>query len=312
MTGMTEAAEAREEDQKRFLRETEEFLEYIGKVRNLSPQTVRAYRTDLSAYGAWCAREGVLPHEVTHRQLRSYLFELTRAGYATTTIDRHLSALRSCYKWLLGEGRIASDAAEAVSGPKRAHRLPHAMSDSEADRLIESCSDTPEGLRDQAFLELLYATGARISEAAALDQKDIDSDQMLVHLFGKGSKERIVPIYRSALEAVERYEREARPLFLAEGTVPTDALFLSCHGRRMSADALRRRFRRALAEAGVDPSYTPHSLRHAFATELLSGGADMRSVQELLGHESLATTQIYTHLSIDRLKEATHTAHPRG
>ena len=121
-----------------------------------------------------------------------------------------------------------------------------------------------------------------------------------------------MPIYRSALAAVERYEREARPLFAKESPVMTDALFLSARGRRMSADALRRRFREASAEAGIDPTYTPHSLRHAFATELLSGGADMRSVQELLGHESLATTQIYTHLSIDRLKDATHTAHPRG
>lgn len=309
---MTEAADARTEDQTRFVDEAEEFLQYLGEIRNLSPQTVRAYRTDLAAYIAWTKREGVLPHEVTHRQLRSYLFELKRAGYATTTIDRHLSALRSCYKWLLGEGKIAADAAEAVSGPKRAKRLPHAMTDSEADRLIEACPETPEGLRDRAFLELLYATGARISEASALDQKDIDSDQMLVHLFGKGSKERIVPIYRSALAAVERYEREARPLFAEESPVMTDALFLSARGRRMSADALRRRFREASAEAGIDPTYTPHSLRHAFATELLSGGADMRSVQELLGHESLATTQIYTHLSIDRLKDATHTAHPRG
>ncbi|MGN0070453.1 MAG: tyrosine recombinase [Atopobiaceae bacterium] len=309
---MTEAADARTKDQKCFARDVDEFLGFLGEIRNLSPQTIRAYRTDLDAYLLWTEREGVMPHEVTHRQLRSYLFELKRAGYATTTIDRHLSALRSCYKWLLGEGRIASDAAEAVSGPKRAKRLPHAMSDSEADRIIEACPDTPEGMRDRAFLELLYATGARISEAAALDMADIDSEQMLVHLFGKGSKERIVPIYRSALEAVERYERKARPIFLAGAEGETDALFLSVHGRRMSADALRRRFRRALAQAEVDPTYTPHSLRHAFATELLSGGADMRSVQELLGHESLATTQIYTHLSIDRLKDATHTAHPRG
>lgn len=152
---MTEAADARTEDQTRFADEAEEFLQYLGEIRNLSAQTVRAYRTDLAAYIAWTKREGVLPHEVTHRQLRSYLFELKRAGYATTTIDRHLSALRSCYKWLLGEGKIATDAAEAVSGPKRAKRLPHAMTDSEADRLIEACSETPEGLRDRAFLELL-------------------------------------------------------------------------------------------------------------------------------------------------------------
>lgn len=306
-----EDASRREQDQDGFAGEIDGFLAYLEGVRRYSPETLRAYRTDLSAYLSWCRLEGVCPHAVSHRELRRYLLFLTKAGYASRTISRHLSALRCLYRWLAAEGRIESDAADALASPKTERRLPRTLTDDEAERLIESCPDTAVGLRDRAFLELLYATGARISEASALDVSDVDSRQMLVHLFGKGSKERIVPIYRAALESIERYCSRARPCFAA-GHPEERALFVSSRGNRMSAAALRRRFDACLAAAGLDPSLTPHAMRHTFATELLTGGADMRTVQELLGHESLATTQIYTHLSVERLKEATHHAHPRG
>ena len=168
------------------------------------------------------------------------------------------------------------------------------------------------GLRDRALLELLYATGARISEMAGLRVADLDLAGAQARLFGKGSKERIVPVYDSALEWAGRYLREGRPELAARSREPRDELFLSTRGNAMSADALRTVFERRVALAGLDPALTPHAMRHTYATELLGGGADLRSVQELLGHESLSTTQVYTHLSVERLREAAARAHPRA
>lgn len=305
--------ETRTAQQEVFSKYIEEFLDYLHTVRNLSPQTIKAYRSDLEAYKRWVTREGICPLEITHRQLRHYLLELTQAGYAVTTIDRHLSALRTLYRWLSTTDKITNNVTDALEDPKAQRRLPRVMKDSDVDKLIDSCEDTPEGLRDRAFLELLYATGARISETSGLNVKDLDMNQMQVKLFGKGSKERIVPFYRQAQVALENYLEQGRPaLLVKKSNNRTHALFISTRGNRMSAAALRRRFEWQLKVAGIDPSFTPHALRHTFATELLSGGADLRSVQELLGHESLATTQIYTHLSVQRLKQAVHQAHPRS
>ncbi|HIY50834.1 MAG TPA: tyrosine-type recombinase/integrase, partial [Candidatus Olsenella avicola] len=170
----------------------------------------------------------------------------------------------------------------------------------------------PAGLRDRALLELLYATGARISEAAGLSVSDVDLRARQVRLFGKGSKERVVPVYEAALDWVARYLGEGRPRLAARSKAPTEALFLSVRGNPMSADALRTRFEAHVRLAGLDPELTPHAMRHTFATELLTGGADLRSVQELLGHESLSTTQVYTHLSVERLREAAARSHPRS
>lgn len=308
-------AEGRSEEQGAFEDSVAGFLRYLEVVRNLSPNTIKAYADDLGAYSCWVRRQGVEPLHVTHRQVRLYLSELSRARYSPRTISRHLSALRSLYKWLLHEGLTTEDAVEAVSSPKIPKRLPATMSNADVESLLATCDlSTDEGVRDRAFLELLYATGARISEASALDLGDIDFAQAQVRLFGKGSKERIVPLYAVALEAIRTYLAKARPHLVAkahDGECP-QALFVSTRGRRMSADSLRKRFDRSVALAGLDSSLSPHSMRHTFATEVLSGGADLRSVQELLGHESLSTTQIYTHLSVERLKEATRQAHPRG
>ncbi len=298
-----------------FDRDIRAYLEYLDGVRNLSPNTVRAYEDDLAAYSRWVRREGVVPAEASHRDLRRYLADLTRAGYSTRTVNRHLSAVRGLYRWLLSEERVTSDAAAATASPKLARTLPRTMSDADVGRLVQTCDSTKlDGIRDLAFLELLYATGARISEMARLDVADLDMTQAQVRLFGKGSKERMVPVYARALQAVSRYLSEARPQLVARSRSAerTGALFVSTRGNRMSADALRTCFERHVRLAGLDTGITPHAMRHTYATELLSGGADLRSVQELLGHESLATTQIYTHLSVERLKEATRQAHPRG
>lgn len=296
-----------------FSRYVEGFLRYERDARGRSANTIRAYRTDLAAYEAWCGRRGVDPLEATHKDLRAYLGEMSRARYSTRTENRHLSAIRGVYGWMVAEGISQRDPAAAIASPKQAKSLPHTMSDAEVQALLGTCDvSTPDGLRDRAFLEALYATGARISEASGLDVGDVDFAACQVRLFGKGSKERIVPVYEVALDWLRRYLDEGRPLLLSNNKRDTQALFLSVRGNRMSADALRTVFERHVEEAGLDPALTPHAMRHTYATELLGGGADMRSVQELLGHESLSTTQIYTHLSVERLKEAERGAHPRA
>lgn len=288
------------------------YCEHLARVRGLSANTVRAYRADLAAFAAWCRRTGTRPLGITHRELRAYLAELARAGYSPRTVNRHLSALRGLYRWMEREGACGSEAAAAVASPKVPRSLPRTMSDADVSALLATCDETPEGVRDRALLELLYATGARVSEAAALRVGDVDLAAGQARLFGKGSKERIVPLYDAAVAWVRRYLEDARPELAARGRRGTEALFLSARGNPMSADALRTRFERHVALAGLDPALTPHAMRHTFATELLSGGADLRSVQELLGHESLSTTQVYTHLSVDRLRQAAERSHPRS
>lgn len=293
----------------------EQFIEYLSKVRNLSENTLRSYQTDLLAFQQWCSREGVEVTKVDHRNLRLYLAYLKQAQYSAKTLNRHLSALRSFYKWMQREKLIATDPALALSNPRAPRNLPHTMTDSDVNRLLESCdTSTAVGLRDRAFLEFLYATGARISEVATLKLEQIDLQNGTVRLFGKGSKERIVPLYESAIEWLKKYLRSSRPTLLLKDKSGRahSALFISVRGNNMSADSLRKVFSSYLAASGLDSSLSPHAMRHTYATELLGGGADLRIVQELLGHESLSTTQVYTHLSVDRLKEAAKAAHPRS
>lgn len=309
---MTPEEKARSKDQDALERGAADYCAYLMEVRHLSPNTVRGYEEDFASFVAWARREGVAPLSLAHRELRAYLSELSRAGYSVRTVSRRLSALRGLYRWMLREGRCASATVAAVASPKLSRTLPRTMSDADVVALLGTCSgEDPVDLRDRAFLELLYATGARIGEVAGLSVNDLDLASAQVRLFGKGSKERIVPVYERALESARAYLTFGRPL-LARGDRPTDALLLSTRGNPMSADALRARFERRVAEAGLDPALTPHAMRHTFATELLGGGADLRSVQELLGHESLATTQIYTHLSVERLRAAARAAHPRS
>lgn len=309
---VTDAARSRAADQDALDDCARGFLDHLASVRRLSPNTVRGYEEDIASFSSWARREGVSPRSITHRELRRYLAELSRAGYSPRTVNRRLSALRGLYRWMAREGACETGALAAVSSLKVARTLPRSMSDAEACALLTTCDgDDPVDVRDRAFLELLYATGARVSEASSLDVADLDLSCGQARLFGKGSKERIVPLYQSATERLARYLEDARPQLARPGR-ETTALFLSTRGGRMSADALRTRFERRVAQAGLDPAYTPHAMRHTFATELLAGGADLRSVQELLGHESLSTTQVYTHLSVGRLREAAARAHPRS
>ncbi|MEY8436637.1 tyrosine recombinase [Atopobiaceae bacterium 24-176] len=291
----------------------EGFLHHLGDVRNLSANTVRSYRCDLEGFLAWCWRTDIDPAGLGPVDVRSYLGELRRALYAGRTVSRRLSALRTFYDWLEREGVVEGNVAAAAASPKAARALPEVLDDEQARALIAAAdTSTPEGLRDRAQAELMYASGARIAEVAALAVGDVDLSQGSVRLFGKGSKERLVPLHRCACGALGSYLKEGRPQLAARSARATDAVFLSSRGNPMSADTLRLRFERLAALAGLPASVTPHAMRHTFATELLSGGADLRSVQELLGHASISTTQVYTHLSVDRLKDAALQANPRS
>lgn len=287
------------------------FLTHLAKVRGYSPETIKAYQGDLDQFYLWLERQKLELDDLDHRAIRGYLSYLTQAQYSKKTINRQLSALRSYFKYLVYEGVLSTNPAQVVKSPKLSKSLPHTVKHADLLRFFETCNlDEPEGMRDRAILELFYASGARISELAQLSLSSIDFHSHQVTLFGKGSKERIVPLYKEALDLIATYISEARPELNKKGN--STSLFLSVRGNPMTSDAIRKMFNKRLVQAGLDGSYTPHTLRHTFATDLLSGGADLRSVQELLGHKSLSTTQIYTHLSVDRLKGAYKNAHPRA
>lgn len=301
-----------------FLTASDDFIAHIANVEGLSPQTVKAYQQHLEAYAAWLDRSGADPFDLGPRDVRRYLSELKRAQYSERTVAAHLSALRSCYRWLELEGLVKNDVFSTVLTPKIPKNLPRVVSREQMEALM-AAPDTaaPEGKRDAAMLELLYASGARISELSALDVESIDFRQRTVTLFGKGSKERLVPLYRRAVDAAAEYVNEGRPVLLedakrAEPYGSQHPLFISARGNRMSAAALRHRFHLLCEKAGLPADIAPHAIRHTFATDLLDGGADLRSVQELLGHASLSTTQLYTHLTPERLKSAVSQAHPRA
>lgn len=277
-----------------------------------------AYGSRLERFAAWCEREDIDAFAADVRTIRRYLAELSREQVAPRTLAAHLSSIRSLYRWMAAEGIVEGDAVSAIASPKLPRDLPGVLTTQQVEALLKTPdTSTSAGLRDAAMLELLYASGARISELAALNVESIAWSERVVRLWGKGSKERIVPLYRRALEAARRYIEQGRPELLAQAKRRDAAaglhpLFISTRGNRMSAAMLRRRFHMLATLAGIPTDIAPHAMRHTFATDLLEGGADLRSVQELLGHASLSTTQIYTHLTPDRLKRAVAQAHPRG
>ncbi len=262
----------------------------------LAESTRRAYASDLRGFERWLTERGATVEDVDVRVLVDYAAELGRArnGLAPATIARKLAAVRSFLRYTLGPTRVP----EASLAPKRPQRLPEAPRRAEVEELIDSVGgDGPLGLRNRALVELVYSAGLRSAEAVALDLADVDFEQELVHVRGKGGKERVVPLGEEAAHVLARYLREGRPE-LATGA--NDALFLSARGRRLDTSTLRR----------LLPH--PHRLRHSFATHLLEGGADLRTIQELLGHSSLSTTQVYSHVSAKRLRKVYDRAHPRS
>ncbi|MDP2233859.1 MAG: tyrosine recombinase XerC [Actinomycetota bacterium] len=286
------------------------FLRRIEDLKGYSPHTVRAYASDLRAYLEWAKRAGFDPIALTHRQLRLYLAELDRAKYARRTIARRLAAVRSLFAFLLEEGIVDSDPSSILSAPKLQSRLPKTVPDDTLAALLAAPDvGISLGLRDRVVIEVLYATGIRVSELVGLDVGDVDLTQGQLRVMGKGSKERIVPIHRAAAGAIRDYLHSGRPEL---HRVTTDALLLSPRGNRLSADSVRRLLKRYLEAVGGALSISPHTLRHTFATHLVEAGADLRTVQELLGHVALSTTQIYTHVGRRRLKDVHEDAHPRA
>ncbi|MDR0346960.1 MAG: tyrosine recombinase [Coriobacteriales bacterium] len=289
------------------------FLTTLKVERNLSPHTIRAYGTDLEDFRAWMERNQLKLDDIEHRCARRYLAELDSARYSRTTINRRLSAIKTFFAWLVENDHLENDPLSVVSGPKLSRQLPATLTEQDVERLLEvSGGETPVAQRNHAIIELLYASGARISEVAGLSVDSIDFSRMQVTVFGKGSKQRIIPLHKRALRVLLEYLTGARFELVRHADRPTDAFFLTTRGNAMSADAIRKMFKQALRLAGLDENLSPHDLRHSFATDLLDNGADLRSVQEMLGHASLSTTQIYTHLSVGHLKDVHTRAHPRA
>ena len=287
------------------------YLTHLRVERRASPNTLRAYAADLARYLEWAQRTGMDPITLTHRQMRLYLAELDRAGYARRTVARRLSAVRSLFAYLVAEDITPSDPSSVLATPKVPSRLPRIVPTNELPSLLDAPDPaTASGLRDRAILEILYATGARVSEISGLRLCDLDLAQGQITVMGKGSKERLVPLHRVAVNRFTDYLTDGRPR-LTTGTA-TDSVFLSTRGKPLSADAIRRIFKRWLSAAGIASSLSPHSMRHTFATHMVENGADLRTIQELLGHVALSTTQIYTHMSMKRLQDVHRNAHPRA
>jgi integrase/recombinase XerC len=287
--------------------------DFAGSLTDASPATVLAYTKDVSSFIVWAERFGRGdPAVVTRLMLRRYLAYLTTRGYARRTVARKVSALRRYFDWLRRTGAIDSDPSQRLTAPAGDGRLPRVLSQSELDVLLDEpparVDDDPEAvrLRDDALLELLYGSGLRVAELCGLRPDDIDVRRRLVTVWGKGSKQRQVPISPPAAAAVAGWLERGRGA-LVTGETPVDALFLNRRGRRLGP----RDVRRVLDHRAAAPTH-PHALRHSFATHLLDGGADLRVVQELLGHSSLRTTQVYTHVSTERLKSVHQHTHPRA
>jgi integrase/recombinase XerC len=292
-----------------------EFLRYLSLERNASAHTVKSYREDLYQalvfFRDRLSVKRVETGQVTSRALRGYLAWLHEQGYAKTTIARRIAAVRSLCRFLCRQGTLNSNPAAGLRSPRQDKRLPHFLSEQNLTALLTAPSaNTPQGLRDRAILESLYSAGLRVSELTGLNLPDIDLDSGLATVRGKGKRERLALFGPHALKAIKRY-LEMRET-LAQAALRQQAVFLNRRGTRLTSRSVGRLLEKYLALAGLDPRTSPHSLRHSFATHMLDRGADIRSVQELLGHKSLGTTQIYTHVTTNRLRDSYHKAHPRA
>lgn len=290
----------------------EQFATHLRSTRQLAPLTVRNYLNDLQAFGEYLLKRGVRDFDEPDRLfLRAYLAWLVELGYVRASISRKLSALRAFYRFLDEKGVVGRDQTDLVVAPKLDRRLPGAVSLQDVEKLLAGPDTSASvGIRDRALLELLYAAGLRVAEAEALDSADVDFDTREVRVVGKGRKERVALLGRPALEALQRYLRDVRPGWVRRRS--EDALFLSRFGSRLSARSIQKLVKRYALRAGLDLDFHTHTLRHSFATHLLDGGADLRVVQELLGHASPATTQIYTHVSSAQARQVYLKAHPRA
>jgi integrase/recombinase XerD len=291
----------------------EAFLHHLAVERGSAANTLRAYRTDLARYLHHLTGLGIDDVErVREADVAAFVPALRSGGLAASSAARALAAVRGLHRFAVRDGLVPDDVAREVTPPALPTRLPRALTVDEVEQLLAGCiGDGPGALRDRALLELLYSTGARISEAVGLDLDDLDTGARTALLHGKGGKQRVVPVGRPALAAVESYLVRARPTLATRGR-GSPALLLNARGARLSRQSAWHALRAAADAAGLTADVSPHTLRHCFATHLLAGGADVRVVQELLGHASVTTTQIYTHVTVDTLREVYATSHPRA
>ncbi|MFT5424204.1 MAG: integrase/recombinase XerC [Phycisphaerales bacterium] len=330
---------------------TESFSSYLTDERHFSPYTARCYGADLRQFIEYLSDEFGLENErdvetdalrrrenpsqvagtiarpsITEKiceadsdLIRGFLSHLSENQYSPATMARKIATLRSFYKWAHRTGIVASNPMTLIRTPRQTKRLPKAISIEQVEQLLSAPSDTDVlGRRDRAMLETLYSTGIRVSELVGLNISDLDLEGEAMHVRGKGKKERLVPLGSHALGAIRSYIEMLKqdPRFVnnfdGNGVGESLPMFLNKHGKRLSSRSVRRKLDKYLREIGLDPSISPHTLRHSFATHLLDNGADLRSVQELLGHQSLSTTQVYTHLSAKRVQDSYDQAHPRA
>lgn len=292
-----------------------QYLEYIQGTKNVSPHTVNNYRRDIEQFLEFLRRLSAgdfMFKAVDVFLARRYLASLVSRDYSRKTVARHIAALRSFFRYLCRVQLIDSNPFVGIRTPKLEQRLPQFLDMPEMEDLLKLPPPTVLGRRDSALLELLYGAGVRVSELVGLSLRNLDLSEQYILVFGKGSKERIIPIGRMAVKAISSYLQESRPSLQRKHAESTDALFLNHNGTPLSDRSVRRILDKYVTSLAVHKRVTPHTLRHSFATHLLDNGADLRSVQELLGHVSLKTTQVYTHISSERLLSVYRNAHPRA
>ncbi|KFJ05781.1 tyrosine recombinase XerD [Bifidobacterium tsurumiense] len=307
------------DDYSAYARLNEQFIAYIGVERGLAQATVRAYESDIKRYVQWLVAHGIHdPRQITVRNVEEYVAWLVEQGESTRSVARRLASIHEWHRFAVAQHAVSQDVSSTVKAPKAAQELPDVLEIDEVNRLLDTAamhgSEDPVVLRDYALLEFLYATGARISEAVGANLEDIDLQERVVRLTGKGSKQRLVPVGRYACDALERYVHLGRSVLESKSKRGFErrAIFLNKRGRRLSRQSAWEIIALAGERAHLSKHLHPHTLRHSFATHLIQGGADVRTVQELLGHASVTTTQIYTHVSPQALMETYATAHPRA
>jgi len=315
-----------------------EFLDYLNFEKHFSEHTAKCYNADLVQFCQYLSGEHGHSSEdwsansrsagsvatqtetnieqlllsITTDSVRAYMAGLNEKQYSKSTTARKLATLRSFYKFLVKRGHLSANPVMAVRTPKQDKKLPKFLEYDQVKKLLETPpTDNWLGARDRAIMETLYSTGVRVSELVALNIEDVDFLGEVMHVRGKGKKERLTPIGSSALQAIQHYMEFRNKRAQGNGNFDSKVLFVNKHGKRLSTRSVRRKMDKYLKIAGLDPTISPHTLRHSFATHMLNNGADLRSVQELLGHQSLSTTQIYTHLTTKKLKEVYDNAHPR-
>lgn len=302
---MTKAAVAKQDPL------VEEYLDHIWAEKGLSPHSISAYRRDLTSLAKWLDTQSTPLQKAGSGDIQGYLAHRYALQHSPRSTARHLSCFRGFYAWLVRESRIKVNPTELIDSAKLGRPLPKSMSEADVELLLnEPDIEIAIELRDKAMLELLYATGLRVSELIGLTMSQVNQRQGVVRTFGKGSKERLVPVGETALNWLDRYLKEARPELLPPGA--SDVLFPSRRGKQMTRQTFWHRITTYAKRAGISYSVSPHLLRHAFATHLLNHGADLRVVQLLLGHSDLSTTQIYTHIARERMKSLHAQHHPRG